>query len=84
MNEDDLWVLHDHLAGAGTDEEALDLFRSFVDAGEWVVAIEQLCDTLDEKELALAPKDARELFLAGSHYGVTRRAFVELTKDVTS
>lgn len=78
MNEDDLWELHDLLAKDGVDDETLSVLSDDIQAGEFVVGIEQVADTLSEYDIMVSEPTGRLFRRIGEHFTVTRPSFVEV------
>lgn len=49
--------------------------RALLDAGEWGVAFESLCENLYDGELAVLPGEVAEIESLGAALGSTRRAW---------
>ncbi|GAA4849679.1 hypothetical protein GCM10023201_47300 [Actinomycetospora corticicola] len=79
MNEDDLWKLHDLLAKDGVDDETLSLLSDDIQAGEFVVGIEQIADTVSEYDIVISERTGRLLRRIGEHFTVTRPSFIEVS-----
>lgn len=83
MSEDDLWSLYDLLAKDGVDDETLAVLGDDVQAGEFVVALEQLADTILEHDIEIGDLSGQLLRRLGEHYRISRSSFVELASRFT-